>query len=172
MKYNPKHHYHGKPCIRCGSTLRYKSNNNCAPCQCINVRKWRMANREKVRSDKRKWRRENPEKIRAESRRYHLANMDKHRKQKRRRRALKHQVKSEQYDFAAICNHYNNRCVKCGKPGKLTVDHIKPLTQMGDDTASNIQPLCHSCNSSKGARNIDYRPDAGPLRWFQKGLIG
>lgn len=44
------------------------------------------------------------------------------------------------------------RCVSCGSPDNLTLDHIIPWSQNGPDKAGNLQTLCGSCNSSKGAR--------------------
>lgn len=74
--------------------------------------------------------------------------------------------------FKDICNHYGNKCLRCGRDDvKLTIDHIKPYALGGDNIPSNIQPLCKPCNSAKKDRNIDYRPDVGPKRWVQKKLF-
>lgn len=56
---------------------------------------------------------------------------------------------------------YNYTCLCCGRQEpeiRLTADHVIPLSRGGSNDISNIQPLCLSCNSSKGARRItDYR---------------
>lgn len=44
------------------------------------------------------------------------------------------------------------RCVKCETHKNLTIDHIVPVSRGGENTVENMQTLCHSCNSSKGAR--------------------
>lgn len=43
-------------------------------------------------------------------------------------------------------------CLKCGATEDLTLDHVHPWSLGGPDTAENLQTLCRSCNSSKGAR--------------------
>jgi 5-methylcytosine-specific restriction endonuclease McrA len=44
-------------------------------------------------------------------------------------------------------------CVRCGEPAD-TVDHIIPKAVTGtpDNSPSNLQAMCRSCNSKKGAR--------------------
>lgn len=60
--------------------------------------------------------------------------------------------------WKALCRRYGNRCLACRRQGvALTKDHIRPVSLGGTDDISNIQPLCRSCNSRKGAQHIDYR---------------
>jgi 5-methylcytosine-specific restriction endonuclease McrA len=63
-------------------------------------------------------------------------------------------------EWEALKKKYNHTCLKCKRREpdiKLTLDHVKPLRLGGENTISNAQPLCGSCNSSKGAKWIDYR---------------
>lgn len=45
-----------------------------------------------------------------------------------------------------------HKCVHCGTENGLTLDHIVPWSAGGSDDESNLQTLCQSCNSRKGAR--------------------
>ena len=63
-----------------------------------------------------------------------------------------------QAEWNAILRLYGGRCPRCGTTAvKLTKDHVIPLSEGGSNSASNLQPLCGPCNSSKGARIIDFR---------------
>ena len=187
-------------CKKCGSTERYKSG-KCKSCvqeydrqyyennankKRESSQRWKKANTEKHRKSTSQWykankdrKREcdrlnyqkNPRKVLDRNQRWREANLDKFRASNHRRRVHKLNNISEPYDFKAICIHYDNRCVRCGEEKPLTVDHILPVSKGGPDIAENIQPLCKSCNSSKGIQHIDYRPDVGPERWIQKMLF-
>jgi 5-methylcytosine-specific restriction endonuclease McrA len=52
---------------------------------------------------------------------------------------------------------YGHRCMRCCSNVPLTVDHIVPLSDGGDNTIDNIQALCKPCNSTKHTTTIDYR---------------
>ena len=63
-----------------------------------------------------------------------------------------------QAEWNAIRGLSGGRCQRCGAEGvKLTKDHIIPLSEGGSNSASNLQPLCGSCNSRKGSRITDFR---------------
>ena len=46
-------------------------------------------------------------------------------------------------------------CVACGATDRLSLDHIIAYSRGGEDTVENLQTMCISCNSSKGARDVD-----------------
>jgi 5-methylcytosine-specific restriction endonuclease McrA len=63
-------------------------------------------------------------------------------------------------EWQSLKIQYDYRCLCCGKHEpeiKLCADHVIPVTKGGSSYINNIQPLCQSCNSRKGAKIIDYR---------------
>lgn len=47
------------------------------------------------------------------------------------------------------------RCIACSTHLDLTLDHKIPESLGGQDTFENLQTMCRSCNSSKGALTMD-----------------
>lgn len=169
-----------KPCVKCGAKERYK-NGHCKACKRVYAknnkdkiaeyrREYYENNKEKHTEYMREYRgnnkdkraeylEDNKDKIAEYNREYAKNNPEVKRGANCRRRAAKAKVNSEPYDFVAICERYGNKCLACGSTSsKLTIDHVIPISLGGDDIESNIQPLCKSCNSSKGNYHAtDYR---------------
>lgn len=55
-------------------------------------------------------------------------------------------------------------CCRCASVDDLVKDHITPIYQGGSDGIENLQPLCRSCNASKGPESKDLRP----VDWLQR----
>lgn len=111
------------------------------------ISKRRKKNIEKQREQLRRWQRNNRERVRMDS---------------RNRRALLFGNRGSftAEEWQALCEMFGSKCLSCGESGEvktLTVDHVVPLSKGGINSIENIQPLCGSCNSSKGTRIIDYR---------------
>lgn len=107
--------------------------------------KWYRANKEHHLSVGQKWRKENREATCAISAR-------------RRARIYGNEGDYTGVEFKKLCSQYDNRCLACGRNDiPLTADHIVPVSCGGSNYIDNIQPLCQSCNSSKGTKTIDYR---------------
>lgn len=51
------------------------------------------------------------------------------------------------------------RCLRCGceEEHLLRADHVVPESEGGEASLENLQTLCHSCNSWKGTKTIDFR---------------
>lgn len=63
-------------------------------------------------------------------------------------------------EWEALKAKYNYTCLCCGKQEpeiQLQADHIVPVFLDGSSCINNIQPLCKSCNSSKGRKILDFR---------------
>jgi len=53
---------------------------------------------------------------------------------------------------ASVYERDGRACLFCGATESLSLDHIHPYSLGGPDTFDNLQTLCRSCNSRKGAR--------------------
>lgn len=134
---------------------------------------WYLMNVEKLRTYARTYRKVHIDKIRIYDRNYHKThpvNPEKARADFGKRRALKLNVRHENYTRDYIYNRDNWICGICGRkinkrikyPNLLSpsIDHIIPLIKGGVDAPVNLQATHLRCNLGKNAINI------GQLRMF------
>ena len=66
------------------------------------------------------------------------------------------------------------RCRKCGRPGRLEVDHIKPLSEYSEDDdpmdLDGLQTLCRFCHFAK--TSLENRSTPGPERVAWNNYLG
>jgi 5-methylcytosine-specific restriction endonuclease McrA len=110
------------------------------------------------------YRANNTAKVAENRRRRYLANPEKYHAAQHRYRALKRGGGGRHTadEWLELKDKYGHVCLMCGvaEPEiKLSRDHIVPICRGGWDDIGNIQPLCRPCNSVKGTRVLDLRPD-------------
>lgn len=145
-------------------------------------KKYSENNRAKIRERAKTYYNNNKEKELARRKRYNETNKElirqKHRewsnstqgkawtKAKRLRRSAQERnkllgtVTREDIQFAI--ESFDNRCSYCNCiPPLMTIDHFYPLiSDKGYHSIDNLVPACHSCNSSKNAKD--------PFEWYPK----
>ena len=134
--------------------------------------KWYSENKDRQFQTHKVYYENNADKIRAYARERHHANpeylrnkqrehIERTRQYCRNYRALKktHGGKITEKEWRHILEKHGYKCLRCGRTDvKLTMDHVVPVSLGGAHSIDNVQPLCGSCNSSKQAQHIDYRP--------------
>ena len=113
-------------------------------------------NAEKICARARAWYEDNPVQAKASRKAWALAHPEVRRAHHRKRKALIRGASRSDFtdaEFEILCEIFGHRCAYCGvyAPGKLTRDHIEPVTKGGPDTLWNIVPACGHCNFSKHA---------------------
>jgi hypothetical protein len=53
---------------------------------------------------------------------------------------------------AQVFEIHGEVCASCGSTENIQIDHVVPVAKNGANSIDNYQPLCRSCNSSKGAK--------------------
>jgi len=87
-------------------------------------------------------------------------NPDKIKARAKQRRARKNNCKGSftHIEWIEKLEEFNYCCAYCLKHesivGKLSQDHIVPISKNGDHSTENIVPACKSCNSSKNNRHL------------------
>jgi 5-methylcytosine-specific restriction endonuclease McrA len=138
--------------------------------------KWMKSHKDQIREARRKAYKENPNVFREKTRNWYALHPDEMAKRTRRWRSANPDKGAEYHsnrrarekgnggkvtakEWRDLCERYGNKCLGCGRTGvKLHLDHVVPLVLGGRNVIDNVQPLCKSCNSKKGAKHIDYRP--------------
>ena len=115
-----------------------------------------------------KWRSSNKAKIASLNRRYYIANKDKCYRHSAIRRARKQNAEGghTKADILRILAAQKCKCIVCRTNIEkcYTVDHIVPLSRGGSDNPENLQMVCKSCNSKKGAKDpIEFMQASGFL---------
>lgn len=145
----------------------------CKKCAISRSRKWEIDNPDKVRENSRKlyhkdieksrinrktrvrkWQKNNPDKVRAATRDYFIRHPEVKRLHEQKRRAQKNNNGVFTILEKDIVKLIKESCVKCGSKQNITMDHIVPLSRGGVHSIGNLQPLCRSCNASKGSKTM------------------
>lgn len=124
------------------------------------MREYTKRNREKLNKQQRELNQRKPDNYHARQKRWRLNNPIKLRLTNYRRYRTLVGGSVSEVDWNDIKERYNHRCANCQKQEpdiKLELDHIVPLSKSGCHEATNIQPLCRSCNGSKGNKEVLYR---------------
>ncbi|MBG0823387.1 HNH endonuclease [Planomonospora sp. ID91781] len=172
-----------KVCTKCGKAKSLADftpkgaafASRCKPCLAEVTREWRVRNLEKARVRDRQYREKNPHKVRAASRAhyqrnrayYAAKNAEWTRKNPEANRARRARYRARKaaapgsgvtaVEWAELRVAYGC-CLGCLRTDvPLEPDHVWALALGGPHSIDNIQPLCRSCNASKGTTGIDYR---------------
>lgn len=104
----------------------------------IQHRLYRLRNKAKLKRIAKRWYKQNPEKVLA--------------RRLRLRANLNECYGSVDWKDLFLLQLLYPACAYCGSNGKLTVDHIIPMSRGGMHDLSNLVMCCKPCNSSKNNR--------------------
>jgi 5-methylcytosine-specific restriction endonuclease McrA len=130
----------------------------------LRTAEWRQKNPERMRESARRWAAANPnyiapsaqnrDSVNAKWRAMYKRNAEHHRTKASEKRARKAGVPGThtQEEWLALLTFFRFSCAYCGAGGKMTRDHVRPLSRPElnpSNSISNILPACGRCNSQK-----------------------
>jgi len=146
----------------------------CRQCTSAANKEWREKNRDHNKKRLAKWESENKESRKIRQRKSELTESQRERKNRKMRewrknnpeKAARHcnnkrakrrsaEGKFTNDEWKAVVDHFSGRCVYCGEKGKMTVEHVVPLSRGGTNYIENIVPACLGCNASKGKKTVE-----------------
>ena len=130
---------------------------NCKSCRKKNWRRWYDEDQtpEKNRAKANRWRVFNPENKRLSNRKWEAKNAELVAQYRERRRAKRLSLPTLMVSEKDLRRLKTGPCAYCNSTGTMTIDHKIPVSHpsgQGYWGIGNLQSLCKSCNSSKGAR--------------------
>lgn len=115
---------------------------------------YRKKNRERLFAYQKEWADNNRDKVREKASKWVKNNPEKNALKSSQRRAKVKQLGTFVITEKELNRLYSSPCSHCGATGKVTLDHIIPISRGGRHSVGNLQSLCLSCNSSKNSRTI------------------
>lgn len=131
-------------------------------------KRWAAENPEKMRASRKKWKKDHPDEVRADAAMRARANPEKRAalENVRRTRKAGSGGKFTAAQIATLHSKQRGRCACCSTnlKGRFHRDHIMPVALGGSSDITNIQLLCPTCNSRKGAKHpIEHAQELGRL---------
>lgn len=109
---------------------------------------------DRIQNSTTNWRKNNLERHKTNKKKWNQANAARTVEMVQRRRARKKSNGVYLISDKFLQKLYSSPCAICGSSEKIEADHIIPILRGGVHSEANLQPLCRSCNGSKGTKTM------------------
>lgn len=132
----------------CKSCIAAKNQNDKEK-NAVRHKKYREANKQKVRQATLNWQINNPESYKRSKNKWRLENPEKFRSLKQKRRAKIRENGTFVISSKEIKRLYESSCFYCGSDNQIEIDHVIPISKGGRHSIGNLVSACKKCNRSK-----------------------